>query len=124
MKKFTPFYLLLLLAFFSCKKDRLEKIDKKPAIYLSYFFEYGPTPKYGKRTAVGQPPTHLGAYFYESWDDGMGNFTTDSSSNLVPENGYKDGYWQINLSDFLNMAWYLFRLHHLGEKEDFGKIFA
>ena len=31
---------------------------------------------------------------------------------------------QINLSDFLNMAWYLFRLHHLGEKEDFGKIFA
>jgi len=31
---------------------------------------------------------------------------------------------QINLSDFLNMAWYLYRLHHLGEKEDFGKIFA
>ena len=31
---------------------------------------------------------------------------------------------QINLSDFLNMALYLYRLHHLGEKEDFGKIFA
>ncbi|MBM4069407.1 MAG: hypothetical protein FJ271_10735 [Planctomycetes bacterium] len=42
----------------------------------TYYFEYGPTAAYGKKTAVRPLPPRLAAYYRESWDDGFGGWAS------------------------------------------------
>src|SRR5713101_517971 len=40
----------------------------------SYYFEYGPTKAYGKKTPVRPLPPRLAAFYHESWDAGFGGW--------------------------------------------------
>ncbi len=42
----------------------------------SYYFEYGPTSVYGKKTPVRFLPARLAAFYQESWDEGLGGWGT------------------------------------------------
>src|ERR1043165_1298749 len=37
----------------------------------TYYFEYGPTTQYGRRTADQSLPPRLAAFYHESWNDGQ-----------------------------------------------------
>lgn len=40
----------------------------------SYYFEYGPTAAYGKKTPLRSLPPQLAAFYHESFDDGLGGW--------------------------------------------------
>lgn len=56
----------------------------KPA---TYYFEYGPTASYGKKTEVKAVPPRLGAYYHETWDEGWNGWRSWDAKMLH----FKDG---------------------------------
>ena len=40
--------------------------------HTTYYFEYGSSAEYGSKTDARPLPPRLGAYYAETWDEGMG----------------------------------------------------
>ncbi len=58
-----------------------------------YYFEYGPTVQYGKRTAEQSLPPRLVAFYRESWDEGWNAWGTWSAlKEHFKEGGSSKGY--------------------------------
>ena len=53
----------------------------------SYYFEYGPTAEYGKKTPVRTLPPKLAAYYHESWDNGFGGWQSGLKKEHFKEGG-------------------------------------
>jgi hypothetical protein len=58
----------------------------------SYYFEYGPTAEYGRRTESTPLPPRLAAYYHESWDDGFGGWDSWLKSSHHQEGGVSGGF--------------------------------
>lgn len=53
-------------------------------LHTTYLFEYGPTEKYGRKTAPVPLPPRLAAFYHETWDEGMGGWSGGlSGKNLT-----------------------------------------
>ncbi|MDB5337549.1 MAG: hypothetical protein JWN70_3168 [Planctomycetaceae bacterium] len=58
-----------------------------------YFFEYGPTPQYGHRTAEQTLPPKLAAFYNETWDEGWNGWGSWSAvREHFKEGGASRGY--------------------------------
>jgi len=73
------------------------------AVATHYYFEYGTSAAYGKRTPVRELPSRLAAYFYESWDEGPGGWTTwGVKQSLHRDGGHSNGFLRISEPSTLN----------------------
>jgi len=73
------------------------------AVATHYYFEYGTSAAYGKRTPVRELPSRLAAYFYESWDEGPGGWATwGVKQSLHRDGGHSNGFLRISEPSTLN----------------------
>src|SRR5688572_5444231 len=60
-----------------------------------FYFEYGPTTRYGSATTPAALPPRLAAFYRETWDDGMGGWTGGLSGKDLahhPADGARGGF--------------------------------
>ena len=60
--------------------------------HTTYYFDYGTSKEYGFRTEPRPLPPRLAAYYYESWDEGLGSWSSWLKHEHVPGGGVKNGY--------------------------------
>ncbi|MFN0196580.1 MAG: hypothetical protein ACKVT0_07530 [Planctomycetaceae bacterium] len=67
------------------------------ALPTDYYIEFGPTSSYGSRTDAKPLPPRLGAYYYESWDEGWNGWRSwDSQHQHFKEGGASRGHIRYN----------------------------
>src|SRR5437867_3028296 len=61
----------------------------------TYHFEYGPTDRYGSKTATVALPPRLAAYYHESFDDGPGGWMSWCKATHFKTGGAKAGFMRF-----------------------------
>ena len=73
------------------------------ALATHYYFEYGSSTAYGRKTPSRELPPRLAAYYHESWDDGPGGWTTwGVEQSLHRDGGHSNGFLRVSEPTTLN----------------------
>ena len=73
------------------------------AVATHYYFEYGNSTAYGKRTPARELPARLAAYYQENWDEGPGGWTTwGVEQSQHPIGGHSNGFLRVSEPTTLN----------------------
>ncbi len=60
--------------------------------HTTYYFEYGDSTEYGSKTDATPLPPRLGAYYHETWDEGVGAWYSWLKDEHFASGGVSNGY--------------------------------
>ena len=73
------------------------------ALATHYYFEYGSSTAYGRRTPARELPPRLAAYYHESWDESPGGWTTwGVEQSQHRDGGHANGFLRVSEPSDLN----------------------
>ena len=64
--------------------------------HTTYYFEYGSSAEYGSKTDARPLPPRLGAYYAETWDEGMGGWYSWLKDEHFVNGGVSKGYLRFH----------------------------